>query len=299
MTASTTESYLPPPRHVDFTIIPPSLGRGCFGTVWKAINTIDKCHYAIKQVCIAKVLPHFGNNLDSIFHEVRSLQAINHPHVVRYHTCWLDGPNCDSIKNGSLTFPDNASSTNVNVPLLPTNNYLLIQMELCEITLKSVLNSAHPVTLSQSDLFPQLCQGLKVIHENNVVHRDLKPDNIFRSKNIWKIGDFGYARVNEDEDEDMSVAGCRKYRSPDEGCSQKSDIYSLGIMFVEVLEKISGEQGVFRVSQVKEILGRLEERFKPECAIIEGMICPDKEARLSAEQVCSEFGKLYDQVKII
>ena len=40
----------------------------------------------------------------------------------------------------------------------------------------------------------QICDGLEYIHTNNIVHRDIKPKNIFISKNIIKIGDFGLSR---------------------------------------------------------------------------------------------------------
>ena len=40
----------------------------------------------------------------------------------------------------------------------------------------------------------QIILGLSALSENNIVHRDMKPENIFINKNVYKIGDFGFAR---------------------------------------------------------------------------------------------------------
>jgi len=44
----------------------------------------------------------------------------------------------------------------------------------------------------------QICNGLKVVHENNVIHRDIKPANFLIHNGVVKISDFGFARVVDD-----------------------------------------------------------------------------------------------------
>ena len=73
-------------------------------------------------------------------------------------------------------------------------------MELCiGDTLRSYLDNDYVVNRKTVfHLFRQLIDGLKHIHEEGLIHRDIKPDNIFinQSKMQLKIGDFGLAKQN-------------------------------------------------------------------------------------------------------
>lgn len=274
----------------DFEVIPPAIGKGSFGKVWKVMNKTDKCHYALKQICIGKVLPHY--NLSSLFEEVRVLQAINHPNIVRYHTSWLEGPNKTEIKDRTLKLSKDMSSTGLQ------SDFFFIQMELCEATLKMVVDNGA-VNLGIPALLVQISEALDVIHNKNIVHRDLKLDNIFISQNLWKIGDFGLARLlnNEVGGQDESVIskkGCLKYTSPDVGCSKKSDVYSLGVVFLEVLYTVVSKQyGTFDMEHYEEIIVKVEAKFRPECEIISEMLVADKNTRISSAVLKTKISELY------
>ena len=77
----------------------------------------------------------------------------------------------------------------------------MIQMELCVgDTLRNYLDKDYQVNRKVVfHLFKQLIDGLKHIHEESLIHRDIKPDNIFidKSKMQLKIGDFGLAKQNK------------------------------------------------------------------------------------------------------
>lgn len=225
------------------------LGHGDFGTVYKAFHTIDGCHYAIKQVPIDKALRYFDGNVDKLFAEVKVLQKINSPNVIRYHNCWVEGDDVETLPQESTRMPQSYSSGG-DPP--PDNKFLFIHMELCDSSnLKKWLRD-HPTIESRlvdfPEIFNQLALGLKAIHDLNIIHRDLKPDNIFSKvvkeregkRVLWKIGDFGLSsKPPEDEvqsiDHVTSAAGSEMYRSPDIEVSTKSDVYTLGIIFLEVL----------------------------------------------------------------
>lgn len=87
-------------------------------------------------------------------------------------------------------------------------------------------------------IFVQICLALKHVHDQNIIHRDLKSQNIFlTSKGIVKLGDFGIAKVlDATGDQARTQIGTPYYLSP-EICDNKpydtsSDIWSLGNNFI-------------------------------------------------------------------
>ena len=110
-------------------------------------------------------------------------------------------------------------------------------MELCKESLKSYLIRKEISDNEKINITKQIINGLKCIHSNNILHRDLKLANILLSfDNVIKIGDFGLATniydVNNDE------VGTYGYIAPEifEGAnySYASDLYSLGIVILEI-----------------------------------------------------------------
>ncbi|XP_042898230.1 eIF-2-alpha kinase GCN2 [Parasteatoda tepidariorum] len=147
---------------------------------------------------------------------------------------------------------------------IKVKQYMYIQMEFCEkSTLRTAIdNGLHKDLSLMWRLFREIVEGLHYIHLQRVIHRDLKPVNIFLDSNDHvKIGDFGLATdviskplaletaFNDFEQESQSDAcyvsqtgrvGTAFYVAPELACSekviynQKVDIYSLGIIFFEM-----------------------------------------------------------------
>lgn len=96
----------------------------------------------------------------------------------------------------------------------------------------------------------QLCAGLRAMHEQEppLIHRDIKPSNIIvNSKGILKIIDFDSSRqYKEESDSDTRLLGTEKYAAPEQyGYAQtdcRSDIYSLGVVFGNFLQKESDKK---------------------------------------------------------
>ena len=86
-------------------------------------------------------------------------------------------------------------------------------------------------------LFSQIVLSLHLVHSHNVVHRDLKSQNVFltRSLDHIKLGDFGISKILASKSQAHSVVGTPCYISPElcEGkpYNQKSDIWSIGKQF--------------------------------------------------------------------
>ena len=94
------------------------------------------------------------------------------------------------------------------------------------------------------DISRQICRGLRYAHSHNVIHRDIKPQNILLDKDkTIHITDFGIAKIFSGTDITMtgSAVGTPEYMSPEQAQGKKldaqTDIYSLGILMYEMLTR--------------------------------------------------------------
>ena len=117
-------------------------------------------------------------------------------------------------------------------------NYIV--MELIEgITLKEYISKKGRLTVKEAtSIAIQVSMGLEAAHNRNIVHRDIKPQNIIISTDgKVKVTDFGIARVASSNTISTNAMGSVHYSSPEQvrgGYSDfKSDIYSLGITMYE------------------------------------------------------------------
>ena len=117
-----------------------------------------------------------------------------------------------------------------------------IVMELVEgFTLKKYIEKKGK--LSQHDAVQvtmQVARGLNAAHEQGIIHRDVKPQNIMVSKEgKIKVTDFGIARINDTQISGVNTMGSVHYISPEQArggvCDERSDIYSLGITLYEMV----------------------------------------------------------------
>jgi serine/threonine-protein kinase len=139
---------------------------------------------------------------------------------------------------------------------------LYMVMELLEgQTLADFLKRPQPVSLEQSvDLMMQMCEGLAVAHAHGIVHRDIKPGNLFiKADGTLKILDFGVARL---ADSNMTasgfIVGTPDFMSPEQArgrdIDQRSDIFSTGAVFYYML---SGRKP-FAANDLPAVLHKVE-----------------------------------------
>jgi serine/threonine-protein kinase len=87
----------------------------------------------------------------------------------------------------------------------------------------------------------QICAALELAHENNLIHRDIKPQNILIDKNeVLKVTDFGIAKFTTgDITKTINILGTAHYLSPEQAqgkiLDNRTDIYSLGVLMYEML----------------------------------------------------------------
>ena len=122
------------------------------------------------------------------------------------------------------------------------NGIYYIVMELVEgITLKNYIERKGRLTIKEAtSIAIQVSAGLEVAHNNHIVHRDIKPQNIIISREgKVKVTDFGIAKATTSQTTTSSDMGSVHYASPEQArggyVDHRSDIYSLGIVMYEMV----------------------------------------------------------------
>lgn len=155
---------------------------------------------------------------EHIKREITILTKINHPNVVKLHY------------------------------VTKTQSNLYMFLEYCKDgDLAHYLETKQDKRLSELEaviFFKHVISGFRALYEEKVIHRDIKPSNILLHNGLAKIADFGFARVFEPETmQCLSRVGSPIYMAPQvlEGSpfSSKCDIWSLGVMFYELLYGIT------------------------------------------------------------
>lgn len=122
------------------------------------------------------------------------------------------------------------------------NGLHYIVMELVEgITLKRFIERKGKLDVKEAiGIAIQIAQGMEAAHDNKIIHRDIKPQNIIISKDgKVKVTDFGIAKASNSNTITSNAMGSVHYLSPEQArggySDEKSDIYSLGVTLYEML----------------------------------------------------------------
>lgn len=210
------------------------IGGGGMAVVYKAIDSLLHRHVAIKV--LSESLSNNSEFIRRFDREAQAAASLSHPNVVNVYDVGRDG----------------------------YTHYIV--MELVDgPTLKQHIldNGALPVD-EAVNIASQICDGLSHAHENQIVHRDIKPHNILMGSNgRVKVTDFGIARAATSSTitQTGSVMGSVHYFSPEQArggvVGEKSDIYSLGIVLYEML---TGELPFDGDSAISIALKHLQEK---------------------------------------
>ncbi|XP_074186006.1 serine/threonine-protein kinase Nek5 isoform X2 [Rhinolophus sinicus] len=188
------------------------IGEGAFGKAYLAKGKSDSKHCVIKEINFAKMPIQ---EKEASKKEVILLAKMKHPNIVTFFSSFQE------------------------------HNRLFIVMEYCDGgDLMKRINRQRGVLFSEDQVlswFVQISLGLKHIHDRKILHRDIKTQNIFLSKNgmVAKLGDFGIAKVlNNSMELARTCVGTPYYLSPEicqnKPYNNKTDIWSLGCVLYEL-----------------------------------------------------------------
>lgn len=201
-----------------------TIGGGGMANVYLARDTILQRDVAIKVLRM-----EYANDdefIERFRREAQSTISLSHPNIVNIY---------DVGEEGDI--------------------YYLVMEYVKGMTLKQYIQKHAPLPVEQAvDFMQQIIAAIRHAHENGIVHRDIKPQNILvNDHGTIKVTDFGIAMAltGTTLTQTNSVLGSVHYLSPEQArggmATKKSDIYSLGIVLFEMLSgrlPFSGESAV-------------------------------------------------------
>ena len=186
------------------------IGRGSFGEVWEAKGPGD--------ISLAMKIIPIANGLDIV--EIRSLnlfKSIRHPHLLSIFGFWI------------------------------IEEYLWIAFELAEMNFLQYVNKIKPSENEILSMFNDAAEAIDFLNQKrhlledgelvSILHRDIKPQNMLIVGGALKLGDFGLARILDDETNQHSGCMTPSYSPPEffqEKMSSTSDQYSLAITYCQI-----------------------------------------------------------------
>ncbi len=214
------------------------VGEGSFGKVFKCVRK----EYDIETECAIKVvsIPKNESEINAIRAEYSNAEESVRAHFkdiveefaneIKMMVLLKGAPNIVSVENYKIVERKDTIGWDI-----------YIQMEFLT-TFTEFAKNNNFTERAVARLATDLCGALEVCAEKNIIHRDIKPDNIFIDNyGNYKIGDFGVARKLENASSAMSKKGTYTYMAPEvyhsAAYDNRADIYSLGMVMYKLLNR--------------------------------------------------------------
>jgi predicted Ser/Thr protein kinase len=192
------------------------LGQGGMGVVYKA-RQIELDRLVALKILSPRLAadPEFPRRFNR---EAQALATLDHSNIVRIH---------DVGREGDL--------------------YFIVMEYVDGMNLRDLLVQKKLSPEQALRVIPQICDALEYAHSRGVIHRDIKPENILLSRTgVTKIADFGLAKIVKTEQAETAITqtnvvmGTADYMAPEQrdktkDADHRADIYSLGVVFYELL----------------------------------------------------------------
>ncbi|MFO0975033.1 MAG: protein kinase [Planctomycetaceae bacterium] len=204
------------------------IGHGGMGAVYKARQRKLDRMIAVKIIRPdATADPAFA---ERFAREARTLARLSHPNIVGIHD-----------------FGEVDARPDEREPARRSTLYYFMMEYVDGANLRQVMHSGRISPELAVSMISQICDALQYAHGEGIVHRDIKPENILiDSRGRVKIADFGLAKLVTRSGDDWTLTGTHqvmgtpRYMAPEQmegsrNVDQRADIYSLGVIFYEML----------------------------------------------------------------
>ena len=221
------------PNYPNYKIIE-ILNQDSFGLSYKVLNEENNYFYVIEKINLKNVKKE---EIELMKNEVDILLTINSENIVKYYDSFEDNESFNII----MEYCDG----------LDLRKYINDHKNSCDFLKKKIIY--HFIL--------EICKGLKEIHKNNLIHRNLKPDNIFLTADLKvKIGNFGISKQIKNINEyDITQIDSIIYMAPEiinkKKYNNKVDIWSLGC----IIHELCTLNFCFEGKSVKELINNILE----------------------------------------
>ncbi|GIQ84753.1 hypothetical protein KIPB_006306 [Kipferlia bialata] len=190
------------------------IGRGSFKTVFKAMDNDEGIEVAWNEVFIGTL---DADEVERLMSEIKLLKSVSHPNIISLHNWW--------IADHQLIFITEYMSSG-------TLRQYIKKMKDKNLNLKVVKKWCL-----------QILEGLVYLHNKQIIHRDIKCDNVFINGNhgTVKIGDLGLSRALSNSETTNTMTGTPQFMPPEmftsAGYTVKVDVYAFGMLVLEMVTR--------------------------------------------------------------
>eukprot|EP01028_Stygiella_incarcerata_P010952 TRINITY_DN5963_c1_g1_i1.p1 TRINITY_DN5963_c1_g1~~TRINITY_DN5963_c1_g1_i1.p1 ORF type:complete len:562 (+),score=170.45 TRINITY_DN5963_c1_g1_i1:78-1763(+) len=255
------------------------LGRGQYGKVKLAMNMKDNQLYAIKilnKSILKRIRKGFGKNAYSgVLKEIAIWKKLRHENVVRLFEV-IDDPDEDRLFLVTEFVEDGC------VASLDVDGSLV----------------GGPVDEENASHFMrQSCLGLRYLHDQRIIHKDIKPENILRGGDRIALADFGVSDMFEGEDDRIRATDGTPAFMPPEAFDQhatkysgkRADVWSLGVTLYALLvgkTPFSGDSYVDICNAIREADPELPDELSAEARdLVKRMLAKNPEDRITLDEI--------------
>lgn len=228
-------------RVVGDYLVGKQIGSGSFSVVWHGKHRVNHTEVAIKEIVTGRLTKKLE---ESLLSEIRILRHINHPNIIHLY---------DMIQE-------------------PGKIYFVL--EFCKGGDLSMFLHKRKGRITESTakhFMLQLASGLKILRDNDLIHRDLKPQNLLLSTNgddsVLKIADFGFARSLQPRNLAETLCGSPLYMAPEimqlQKYDAKADLWSVGAILFQLVTGKTPFTGNNQIQLLQNIMRSTELAFPP------------------------------------
>eukprot|EP00850_Spirogloea_muscicola_P023136 SM000332S12441 [mRNA] locus=s332:24380:29360:+ [translate_table: standard] len=230
-------------------VITQQIGAGSFAVVWKGRHKVWELDVAIKEIPTEKLNPKLQESLES---EIAILKRADHPNIIRL----------------------------LEIVRAPGRIFLVLEYCAGGDLSEHIKRQGRVHEAVARHLMSQLGAGLQVLRQNNVIHRDLKPQNILLSTRdanaVLKIADFGFARSLQPQGLAETLCGSPLYMAPEilqfQKYDAKADLWSVGAILYELVTGRPPFGGANHIQLLRNI-EQTEVRFPESLAAVLSPAC--------------------------